>query len=355
MENSTKILIVEDENIIAKDISKTVERLGYSVVGTARTGKNAIEKAKELQPNLILMDIMLEGEMNGIEASKQILTFLDVPIIYLTALTDEETLNKAKITEPFGYIIKPYDKRALHNAIEMATYKHYMNNKLRQRTKELEIEKEKSIQLLENIFPKDIVKELKETGVIAPKQFEMVSLMFTDFQGFTSISSKMPPQKLVKELNEIFMNFDSIIEKYGLEKLKIIGDSYMVGGGFPKQTESHAVNIVSTALEMIEYLKERNKSSENKWEMRVGVHSGSVIAGVVGKNKYTYDVWGNSVHIASMMEKLGIPGEVNITKATYELIKDYYNCESRGEVELSGNGMIEMFVVKERASIYSKS
>lgn len=346
MQSDANILIAEDENIIAKDISNTLARLGYKVLGSVRTGRDIVKKAAELNPDLILMDIMLEGEMSGIEAAQQIITDFNIPVIYLTALADDETLHKAKVTDAFGYILKPFDERTLHSTIEMAIYKHKINTELVMRTKELEEEREKSDQLLHNIFPAGLIDELKETGGIAPRAYGAVTMLFTDFQGFTSISSGMPAKELVSELNDIFNNFDVILDRFGLEKLKTMGDSYMVGGGFPIETGDHALKVVAAALEMQNYLKKRNKESSYNWKMRAGVHSGDVVAGVVGKNKFTYDVWGNTVNLASIMERESEPGKVNITADTYELVKEYFDCDYRGELDVVGNGLVKMYFVR---------
>ncbi len=346
MSTKAKLLIAEDEGIIAKDLSVTLKRLGYNVVGIAKSAFDAVNKAHSLNPDLILMDIMLEGDASGIEAAEEIQSELDIPIIYLTALADEETIHRAKITEPFGYLLKPFDERSLHSTIEMALYKHDINYKLRLRTMELEAEKRKTDSLLHNILPIEIVQEFKEKGKIAPREYKMVTLLFTDFQGFTSISSRMSASALVEELNDIFKKFDTIIEEHGLEKLKTIGDSYMVGSGFPKENESHAVDTILAAIEMNEYLIERNVNSKHKWIMRTGVHSGSVVAGVIGKNKFTYDVWGDTVNIASRMEQYGKAGKINITTSTYDLIKDYFECEKNGTINLIHDTEIQMYLVK---------
>ncbi len=347
MLTNAAIVIAEDENIIAKDISNTLERLGYKILGTVRTGKDVILETARLKPDLVLMDIMLEGEMSGIEAAEKIMSSFDIPVIYLTALADDETLQKAKITEPFGYVLKPFDERILHSSIEMGLYKHLMNKKLKERSRELEEERIKSNQLLHNILPSEIVKELKETGSIKPREYSKVTLLFTDFQDFTEISSRLHPQELVNELNIIFKKFDSIIENHGLEKLKTMGDSYIVGGGLPKESNNHAFEVVNAALEMQEYLKHRNGSSEYKWKMRAGIHSGNVVAGVVGKNKFTYDVWGNTVNIASMMEKMGKPDMINITSDTFNLIKDFFECEQHGNV-VTSSGKFNMYFIRNK-------
>jgi adenylate cyclase len=345
MEQSPRILIAEDESVIAIDLAKTLEKLSYKVIGSSRNGKDVIKKAGDLKPDLILMDILLDGNITGIQAAEQIMNTYDVPVIYLTAYADPATLEKAKLTEPFGYILKPFDERTLHTSIEMALYKHEINKKLKERTEELKIEKEKSELLLQNILPIPIINELKEKGIIVPNDYNCVTLLFTDFEGFTQLTSSMPPGELVAELNEIFKNFDIIINKYGLEKLKTIGDSYMIGGGFPIETNDHAVKIIKAAIDMLEVVEGRNTNSKYKWKMRAGVHSGNIVAGVVGKIKYSYDVWGNTVNVANIMERLSSAGKINITAATYNLIKDEFDCEFRGAVDISENESIEMYFV----------
>ncbi len=348
MKNNATILIAEDEKIIAKDIMLTLENLGYDVLGAVDSATSIINKAQELRPNLILMDIMLNGDLTGIDAANIIQKKFDIPVVFLTALADDSTLQKAKVSDAFGYILKPFDEKTLRSAIEMALYKHKISVQLKQRTKELEEEKYKSERLLYNIFPQEIVNELKEKGVIAPREYKSVTLLFTDFQGFTKIAAQMHPNKLIDELNDIFKNFDAIIDKYGLEKLKTIGDSYMIGGGFPKQSDDHAVKVISAAIEMLDYIKNRNEISEFQWEMRVGAHSGNVVAGVVGKNKFTYDVWGDTVNVANRMEKNSEAGKINISSSTYQLIKDYFLCEFNDYLDSNGNGKIEMYNVLEK-------
>ncbi|HUX93743.1 MAG TPA: adenylate/guanylate cyclase domain-containing protein [Ignavibacteriaceae bacterium] len=345
MVTDAKILIAEDENIISIDISRTLQKLGYIVLGSSRSGIDIIKKSEELKPDLVLMDIILHGDMTGIEAAEIIMKNLDIPVVYLTALADDETLHRAKITEPFGYVLKPFDERTLHSAIEIALYKHKISRQLKERTLELEEERNKSNELLHNIFPTEIVKELKENGFIVPREFSNVTLLFTDFQGFTSMVSKMPPQILVNELNDIFKSFDTILENYRLEKLKTMGDSYMVACGLPNENVDHAKNIICAALEMQGYLNERNKISEYKWIMRAGAHSGNVVAGVVGLKKFTYDVWGNTVNIANLMERYSLPGMLTVTEATFNLVKESFNFKFKEKIDVIGNGEINTYFV----------
>lgn len=340
---NNNILVAEDEKIIALDIAATLRALGYKCIGTAKTKDEVINLASSLQPDLILMDIMLAENSSGIEAAEIIKKDYNIPVVYLTALADNETLKKAKVTDPFGYVLKPYDSKTLNTAIEMAFYKHTVSIQLKERTQELEEEKIKTDNLLRIIYPEPVIKELKETGLVEPREFKNVTLLFTDFQDFTSISSKMHPNQLVDELNDIFKNFDAIINKYSLEKLKTVGDSYIVAGGLPIPDKDHAYKIVAAAIEMQDYLTGRNGNSDYKWIMRAGIHSGSVVSGVVGKTKFVYDIWGNDVNIAGFMERCCLAGRVNISESTYQLVKDDFNCEYYKEDILPDEGKIKMY------------
>ncbi len=343
-----KILIAEDEYIIAIDLKRTLEKLGYEVPAYVARGEDVIKHAGTDSPDLILMDIMLEGGMSGIQAAEVIKQKYNIPIVYLTAFTDEKTLQKAKITEPVGYILKPFEERSLHSAIEIALYKYEMETQLKIKTRELEDEKNKTDELLHHILPDEIIKELKSNGIVNPRHFKNISILFTDFPGFTSIMNDMPPGELVEELNDIFSSFDSIIENYGLEKLKTLGDTYMIGGGFPKESKDHPIKIISAAFDMMDYVRRRNKTSKIQWRMRAGVNSGQVVAGVVGTNKFTYDVWGDTVNIASRMESNSEPDKINISGSTYEMVKDYFVCQHRGKLNVKGKGEVDMYFVIER-------
>ncbi|MEZ5195702.1 MAG: adenylate/guanylate cyclase domain-containing protein [Bacteroidales bacterium] len=214
----------------------------------------------------------------------------------------------------------------------------------------IEHEKDRSDKLLLNILPEETAEELKEKGSATPKHYDMVSVLFTDFKGFTKIAEKLTPQELVAELNHCFLEFDFIIDKYNLEKIKTIGDAYMCAGGIPVANTSNPVDIVKAGLEIKEYMDHLKKVRESKgqdyWELRIGIHTGSVIAGVVGKNKFAYDIWGDAVNTASRMESSGIPGVVNISGATYELVKDHFDCTHRGKIQAKNKGEIDMYIVE---------
>ncbi len=228
---------------------------------------------------------------------------------------------------------------------------HKQKNEIERQKDEIEYERERSDKLLLNILPDEIAEELKEKGSATPKHYDLVSVLFTDFKGFTNIAEKITPQQLVAELNNCFLEFDRIIDKHNLEKIKTIGDAYMCAGGIPVENTTNPFDIVKAGLEIKDYMenlkKEREAAGEDFWELRIGIHTGSVVAGVVGKNKFAYDIWGDAVNTASRMESSGVPGKVNISGTTYEIIKDHFKCTYRGKIQAKNKGEIDMYIVEE--------
>ena len=214
------------------------------------------------------------------------------------------------------------------------------------RTRELQLEKDQSDRLLYNILPEDLAEELKHSGSTTPMRYDDATVLFTDFKDFTETSTSIPPKKLVKELNEIFQAFDFITEKHSIEKIKTIGDSYMAVCGLPKKTEFHAVQAVRAAMDMVQFIAQRKAKKGHGWKMRVGLHSGQLVAGVVGTRKFIYDVWGDTVNIASRMESCGVTGKVNVSEKTFQEISKYFECEYRGRKEVKGKGKMKMYLVK---------
>lgn len=218
----------------------------------------------------------------------------------------------------------------------------------------LDFQKDQIEALLLNILPSEVARELQDSGQATPRYYESVSVLFTDFKSFTSIADKMTPHELVDELNECFIAFDDITDKFNLEKIKTIGDSYMCACGIPTPDPDHALHIIKAGLAMQEYIIEKNKARKAlgkvPWDIRVGIHSGPLVAGVVGKKKYAYDIWGSTVNIASRMESNGEPGQVNISASTYELVKDKYHCKYRGKIYAKNVGEIDMYFITEEVS-----
>ncbi len=230
--------------------------------------------------------------------------------------------------------------------------KNKVNKDLAEKNDELELERLRSDALLLNILPEQTAEELKKTGKAMPRSYEEVSVLFCDFKGFTRISEELSPELLVEELDFCFKVFDDIMEEYGIEKIKTIGDAYMAASGLPLIHDHHAYDTVSAALDMQTFLKslhqERLQEGKPSFEARIGIHTGPVVAGVVGSKKFAYDIWGDTVNTASRLESAGEVGKVNISQRTYDLIKDDFECVSRGEIEARSKGEIAMYFVKSK-------
>jgi class 3 adenylate cyclase len=225
----------------------------------------------------------------------------------------------------------------------------------------IEKEKQRSEELLLNILPSEVAEELKEKGSADAKQFESVTVMFTDFKGFTQIAEKLSPTELVNEIHTCFKAFDEIISKHNLEKIKTIGDAYMCAGGLPVVNKTHASDVVKAALEIQQLMNappnlpegeesqragQVSPSGRFRGAVRIGIHTGPVVAGIVGVKKFAYDIWGDTVNIASRMESSGEAGKVNVSGSTFELVKDKFICNHRGKIQAKNKGEIDMYFVE---------
>ena len=234
----------------------------------------------------------------------------------------------------------------LHRKIMFRNEKAKLEKIIHERTSELLTEKAKTDELLANLLPKDTADELKNTGKATSQKYNMVTVLFSDIQGFTKIAEEMNPEKLIDELDNFFFHFDSVVEKYNIEKIKTIGDAYMCAGGIPYKNRTNPVEVVLAALEMQDYMKQLRQKNNNIWDLRIGIHTGAVIAGVVGHKRVSYDIWGDTVNTASRMESSGEAGKVNISGQTYEMVKDFFICEHRGKMPVKYKGDIDMYFVK---------
>lgn len=226
---------------------------------------------------------------------------------------------------------------------------YYSFNTTNKAESEVEIERQKSDRLLLNVLPREVVEELKRTGTAQPRFFECVTVMFTDFKDFTKIAADLTPDKLVTTLAEYFLYFDSVIESNNLEKLKTIGDSYMCAGGVPVANRTNPVDCVLAAMQIQNFAKQARSSGTHNlplnWELRVGIHTGPLVAGVIGGKKFSYDIWGDTVNTASRIETGGVPNEINISQTTYDRVKDFFECIHRGKLTAKNKGEIDMYFV----------
>ena len=225
-----------------------------------------------------------------------------------------------------------------------------LEQKVTTRTHELEVEKRKSDDLLLNILPAEIAEEMKQNGHSRAKTFSMVTVMFIDFKDFTAISEKVSAELLVSEIDYCFCAFDNILQKHRVEKIKTVGDAYICAGGMPVLTFTHAADTLDAAIEIRNFMLDRKQEKESRneipFELRIGIHTGPVVAGVVGVKKFAYDIWGDTVNIAARMEQSSEPGKINISGSTYQLVKDRYACTHRGRIQAKNKGEIDMYFVE---------
>jgi adenylate cyclase len=339
------VLVVDDTPQNLSLMSGLLEDL--YIVKLAPSGARALKIVASNPPDLILLDIMMP-EMDGYEVCRRLKADPDtchIPVIFVTAMTEVENEEAGLSLGAVDYITKPVTP-----AIVLARVRNHLalkaaSDTLREKNQLLEQERVRTRELLHNILPVDIATELSETGRVRPVRHEWVSVLFTDFSGFTQISATLPADQIVAELNEIFAAFDDICDELGVEKIKTIGDAFMAVAGLPKPCADHAQRCVGAGLRMAEYLDQRNRVAEFAWAVRIGVHSGPVVSGVVGKRKYSFDIWGDTVNTAARMESCGETGRVNISGCTHDLIQSDFNCEYRGKIDAKGKGLVDMYFV----------
>lgn len=234
----------------------------------------------------------------------------------------------------------------------------YRRNRFIKRTSNIiEKERDRSDHLLLNILPEQTAMELKDNGKVTAKRFECVTVLFADFREFTQYSEKLTPEELIETIDFYFSEFDEIVEKYGVEKIKTIGDSYMAASGLPFPVEDHAERMINAAMEMSRFVEDSKNNTRNKahFDVRIGIHSGPVVAGVVGTKKFAYDIWGDTVNVAARMEENCESGKINISESTCELLQDSFHCEYRGEIPAKHKGTLKMYYVKEKIAVAANS
>jgi adenylate cyclase len=233
--------------------------------------------------------------------------------------------------------------------LRFARTQHMLEQIINKRTEDLIIEKEKTEKLLANVLPKNTASEIMEKGKAAKIKYNFVTVLFSDIQGFTKIAEETNPEVLIDELDKFFFYFDSVVERLGIEKIKTIGDAYMCAGGIPEKNRTNPVEVILAALEMQVYMLKLKESSDLEgmkfWDIRIGIHTGTVVAGVVGQKKLSYDIWGDTVNTASRMESSGEAGKINISGTTYEFVKDFFICEHRGRMPVKYKGELDMYFV----------
>ena len=349
---SAPILVVDDSRTLRKLLARSLNELGYRNLTEAADGREALDLLARREFDLMLLDIEMPV-MNGFEvlsAMKGDPFLRDVPVIVISGQEQEEGAVRCIEMGAEDYLPKPYNPVLLRARISSSLEKKRLRdldrlrlNELQLEKEMLQIEKEKSERLLLNILPRPIAERLKGGERTIADNYASVTVLFADLVGFTHLSSYTQPEQLVTMLNEIFTSFDRLAEKHGLEKIKTIGDSYMLVGGLPVARTDHAEVVTQMSLEMIEAITIINRENRSEFSIRIGINTGPVVAGIIGRKKFSYDLWGATVNLASRIEAAGQPGRVHVSASTYEAARGHFAFSQRGVITCKGVGEITTY------------
>jgi class 3 adenylate cyclase len=329
---SSRILVVDDTPANIQTLAATLKEKGYQI-SVATNGRQALEVVGRVRPDLILLDVMMP-EMDGFETCRRLKASdatSAIPVIFLTARSETADIVKGFELGAVDYVPKPF------NAPELLARVHtHLTIDLLHRENE---------RLLLSILPSSIADRLKSGDAGVADHFPEVSVLFADIVDFTVLSGGMTPKSLVSLLDELFTRFDELAHAHQIEKIKTIGDCYMAVSGAPEARADHAAALADMALEMVESLQQFNRSRDTSLRIRIGLHTGPVVAGVIGRSKFIYDLWGDTVNTASRMESTGLPDRVQVTEQMQHALAAQFDLENRGEVEVKGKGRMQTWLL----------
>lgn len=347
----SRILVVDDNASNRDLLSRRLQRQGHTVL-QAENGAAALALVEKEPLDLVLLDLMMPG-ISGydvLESLKSDLRFRDIPVIMISALSELDSIVRCIEAGAEDYLSKPFDPTLLRARVGSSLEKKHLRDREREMVEALRVEKERSETLLLNILPNAIVTRLNGGETIIADHLSNVTILFSDLVGFTKLSSRLSAGDLVGLLNGLFSEFDRLALELGVEKIKTLGDAYMVAGGLPEPRADHAHAVADMALAMIGTIERMNRSLPTPLQMRVGIHSGEVVAGVIGTHKFVYDIWGDAVNIASRMESHSLPNRIQISAATYGHLHEHFRLEPHGTVDIKGKGPMETYFLLGRAA-----
>jgi class 3 adenylate cyclase len=325
----SRILIVDDAPANLQALSAILKEKGHQIIA-ATNGRQALESVERGRPDLILLDIVMP-EMDGFETCRRLKSqaaWREIPVIFLTARTETADIVQGFEVGAVDYVAKPFNAHELLARVSTHLSLDHLHRE--------------NQRLLLNVLPARIAEQLKrQVGIIA-ERFDDVSVLFADIVGFTPLSARLSPTGLVELLNRAFSGFDELAGAHGLEKIKTVGDAYMVAGGLIEPDPDHLASLAKMALGMHEHASTLNREAGGL-RLRIGLHAGSVIAGVIGIRKFIYDVWGDTVNTASRLESHGAPGRVHVSDTVFERLQGRFAFEARGTVELKGRGPMKTY------------
>lgn len=338
------LLVVDDDSMNREMLARRLQRSGFNIT-TAENGRIALELLKQRAFDLVLLDIIMP-ELNGfhtLEFIKADPKLRHLPVIMLTALDEVDSTVRCIEAGAEDYVPKPFNTIILHARINASLEKKRLRDQEQAYLSELQAERAKSDRLLLNVLPTAIADRLKQGERTIVDSFREATVVFADIVGFTSFSANIAPSRTVQLLNDLFSGFDKLAETYELEKIKTIGDSYMVVGGVPTARPEHAERCALMALDMLEVLNHFNRRNSLTLDIRIGINSGPVVAGIIGTRKFSYDLWGDTVNVASRMESHSLPGVIQVSPSTYALLADKFILEERGKIDVKSRGFMSTY------------
>jgi adenylate cyclase len=345
-----RILVVDDNEMNRDVLGKRLKRSGHEIL-TACDGREALDVLKKESVDLVLLDIMMPV-MDGYQVlihMKKSEDLRSLPVIVLSAADQLESVVRCIEMGAEDFLPKPFNPVLLMTRVGACIEKKRFRDREQEILEDLRVERENSERLLLNILPAPIAARLKSGERTIADSYQEVTVLFSDVVGFTAMSALISPTELVIELNKLFRRFDALSIKFGVEKIKTIGDAYMAVGGVPEVVSDHAERVADMALAMQLEMDEYNKDAPTPLQIRIGLNTGAVVAGVTGTVKFAYDLWGDAVNIASRMESTGIPGQIQVSESTASHLREQgFILESRGGVEVKGKGIMNTWMLRRR-------
>jgi adenylate cyclase len=335
------VLIVDDEEQNRSLLHDPLEARGYEIA-EAENGMIALEKIAARLPDVILLDVMMP-QMDGFEVCRRLKTdskTAHIPILMVTALSERKERLMGIAVGANDFLNKPVDIQDVTLRVGNAVYTKHLHD-------QLQVEQEKSEQLLLNILPKTIAERMKKGETNIADSFPDVTVLMADLVGFTTLSAHIGPEQIVQLLNEIFSAFDLLTEKHGLEKIKTIGDAYMVAGGISFPRPDHAEASAELALEMQTEIARLNREYGTSVRLRIGICTGPVVAGVIGRKRFAYDLWGETVNLACRLEATGEAGKIQIAESTHERLNDKYQFTPKHSLDVKGSDALSAYWLEE--------
>src|SRR5215472_2103346 len=349
-EFASRILVVDDIASNRDLLARRLTREGHEVV-TVEDGASALDRLVAENFDLILLDLMMPG-MSGFEVLCRLKSnshARHIPVIMICALDELDSAVRCIEAGAEDYLPKPFNPIVLRARINASLEKKWLRDREQNHFEELRTEKLRSESLLLNILPQNVVARMRAGEAVIADRFDCATILFSDLVGFTMLATGFSADRILEILSGVFESFDVAVQKQGLEKIKTIGDAYMVAGGLPEPLPDHTHRVAALAIEMLDIVERMRARLDIDLKVRIGIHVGPVVAGVIGTHKFIYDVWGDTVNTASRMESFGAPGRIHVSAETYDVLRHDFEFEPRGPLEIKGKGAMETYFLMGRA------